>query len=474
MKSSPPNLAIALGCACILAIIVFDYQLPNIRNQTELSSNLFPAARQAASHQYTTLYGGTTGDNGTSIKGGSPGNADSGSGDTFGGGNSHSNGGSSNTENWLGNPVLSHSEVAYIADRAISTSSHSFPYPPLWSLALAPLAGLPQPMALITWQGLSLLALSYCVFLTGKAASRIDAASGESEHSGWLALMFFPILLSLWTGSGDIIFGILPLTFGYYYAMTKKFATAGLFFALCLCKPACLLPGFVTAFALLTHKRPRCMGGLILCLAILIGANATLSWTAFTSWLGTLTPNYHLNFAQEQTKPLMSYIANLPQALLVMVPDERQMGLSSLALLLSGALLLLALHQIMQMQKSLKEDYQIVPLSFVTGLYLIPLVIPGGTYGDLSILVLAGLVVASLEWRKFSDWRLKTTVRVTAIAINAFALLVLFKAEYAYPLILIAVLIIYFRRIVEAVHLAASEHGGVVQVFADAQEEFLD
>jgi hypothetical protein len=89
-------------------------------------------------------------------------------------------------------------------------------------------------------------------------------------------------------------------------------------------------------------------------------------------------------------------------------------------------------------------------------------------------MVLAGMVVASLEWRTFSDWRLKTTLRVTAIAVNSFAVLVIFQPQYAYPLILIGVLIIYFRRIVEAVHLAASEHGGVIQVFADTQEEFLD
>lgn len=395
VKSSPPNLVIASGCACILAMLFFDFQPPG-------------------------------------------------------------------------------SGILHDLRQAIASDQQHIQYPPLWSMALSPLANLPPSMALAARQGLSLIALSFCVFLAGNAASRIDAASGDSENSGWFALMYFPTLLSLWSGSSDFVLGILPLTCGYFFAMTKKFATAGLFFALCLCKPACLLPGFVTAFALLTHKRPRCMGGFILSLALLIAVNATMSWTAFLNWLGSLIPNFNLSFAQAQTSPLLDYIANVPQALLVMVPAEKQIGLTSLALLLSSGMLFLALHQIMQMQKNLKEDYQIVPLSFVTGLYLIPLVIPGGTYGDLSIMVLAGMVIASLEWRKFSDWRLKTTVRVTVITVNAFALLVLIKREYAYPLILMAVLVIYFRRIVEAVHIAASEHGGVQQIFADAQEEFFD
>ncbi len=349
----------------------------------------------------------------------------------------------------------------------------SFAYPPLCAIIMAPLAQLDVEIALLTWQGLSLLALAYCVFLLGKAASRIDAASGESDNSGWYALMFFPTLMSLWSGSGDIIFGILPLTFGYYFAMTKKFLPAGILFALSLGKPVCLLPGFVTAFALLAHKRPRCMAGFLIGLAVVIGANATVSWAGFTAWLNSIKPALHLSFALESSRSVQEYVANLPQAFLLMIPEEHQSQLVSLAMLFAGFLLVLALHQIVQMQKDLRDEYQIVPLTFVTGLYLIPLVVPGVSYSDLSIMVLAGLVIASLEWRKFSDWRLKTTIRVTAIAINAFGLLVVFQPQYAYPLILIAILTIYFRRIVEAVHLAASEHGGVEQV-SEEQEQFFD
>ncbi len=349
----------------------------------------------------------------------------------------------------------------------------SFAYPPMCAMVVAPLAHMNIELALLTWQGLSLLALAYCVFLLGKAASRIDAASGDSENSGWYALMFLPTLMGLWSGNGDIIFGIVPLAFGYYLAMTKKFLPAGFLFALCLSKPLCLLPGFVTAFALLAHKRPRCMAGFLIGLAVTIGANAALSWTAFTAWINSVKPALHLNFAVENSRSVQEYVANLPQALLLMIPEAQQSSLVSLAMLCAGFLLVLALHQIVQMQKGLKDEYQIVPLTFVTGLYLIPLVIPGVNYSDLSIMVLAGLVIASLEWRTFSDWRLKTTIRVTAIAINAFGLLVIFQPQYAYPLILIAILIIYFRRIVEAVHLAASEHGGVEQVLAD-QEQFFD
>lgn len=352
--------------------------------------------------------------------------------------------------------------------------SHStFAYPPMCAMLLTPLTHLSVEMALLTWQGMSLFVLAYCVFLLGKAASRIDAASGDSDNSGWYALLFFPTLLGLWSGNGDIIFGLLPLTFGYYLAMTKKFLPAGILFSLCLAKPVCLLPGFVTAFALLTHKRPRCMAGFLIGLALIIGANGLLSWAAFTAWLNSIKPALQLNFAAENSRSVQEYVANLPQAFLLMIPESQQPQLVSLAMLFAGFLLILALHQIVQMQKSLKDEYQIIPLTFVTGLYLIPLVVPGVNYSDLSIMVLAGLVIASLEWRKFSDWRLKTTIRVTAIAINAFGLLVVFQPQYAYPLILIAILIIYFRRIVEAVHLAASEHGGVELVLAD-QEQFFD
>ncbi len=396
--------------------------MPGWRNQTDFVGTIMPAAHLASSHQFTEMYAG--------------------------------------------------SRVEHVTG-PFAIGRSTFSYPPLCAMLITPLAHLNVEMALLIWQGLSLLALAYCVFLLGKAASRIDAAAGDSENSGWYALMFFPTLIGLWSGNGDIIFGIMPLTFGYYLAMTKKFLPAGILFALCVGKPACLLPGFVTAFALLTHKRPRCMAGFLIGLALTIGANAAISWTAFTAWLNSIKPALHLSFALENSRSIQEYVANLPQAFLLMIPEAHQPQLVSLVMLFAGFLLVLALHQIVQMQKGLKDEYQIVPLTFVTGLYLIPLVVPGANYSDLSIMVLAGLVTASLEWRKFSDWRLKTTIRVTAIAINAFGLLVIFQPQYAYPLILIAILIIYFRRIVEAVHLAASEHGGVEQVHAE-QEQFFD
>ncbi len=396
--------------------------MPNWRNQTDFVSTMMPAAHLASAHQFTEMYTGL----GLAHPGGS-----------------------------------------------LAIGRSTFAYPPLCALIITPLAQLNVEIALLTWQGLSLLALAYCVFLLGKAASRIDAASGESDNSGWYTLMFFPTLLGLWDGNGDIIFGILPLSFGYYLAMTKKFLPAGILFALCLGKPVCLLPGFVTAFALLAHKRPRCMAGFLIGLAAVVGANATISWAGLIAWLSSIKPALNLDFAMESSRSVQEHVANLPQAFLLMFPESQQSQLVSLAVLLAGFLLILALHQIVQMQKSLRDEYQIVPLTFVTALYLIPLVVPGVNYSDLSIMVLAGLVIASLEWRKFSDWRLKTTIRVTAIAINAFGLLIVFQPQYAYPLILIAILIIYLRRIVEAVHLAASEHGGVEQVFAE-QEEFFD
>lgn len=438
MKNSSSNLAIAWGCACILAVLFSDVQMPNWRNQTDFVSTIMPAAHLATSHQFTEMYSGAA----------------------------VVNSAGSRTEYAAG------ARTEHAAGR-FALARNTFAYPPLCAMLISPLAQMDVVTALLAWQGLSLLALAYCVFLLGKAASRIDAAALDSDNSGWYALMFFPTLIDLWSGNGDIIFGILPLTFGYYMAMTKKFLPAGICFALCLGKPVCLLPGFVTAFALLTHKRPKCMAGFLIGLAVTIGANAALSQTAFAAWLNSIKPALHLSFAVESSRSIQEYVANLPQAFLIMFPEAQQPQLASLAMLFAGFLLVLALHQIVQMQKGLKAEYQIVPLTFVTGLYLIPLVVPGANYSDLSIMVLAGLVVFSLEWRKFSDWRLKTTIRVTAIAINAFAVLVIFQPQFAYPLILIAILIIYFRRIIEAVHLAASEHGGVEQVFED-QEQFFD
>lgn len=350
---------------------------------------------------------------------------------------------------------------------------HPFPHAPMCALALAPLANLPIFAALATWQCLSLFLLAYSVFLIGNAASRIDAASGM-ENCGWLAFLFLPFVISIWSGTGDIIFGLVPLAVGYFFCMTKRYFTAGCMFALCLCKPICLLPTFVTAFGLFAHKRTRCMAGLVIGLAIILGGNAYLSWPAFIAWLRSLAPAFQVSLAVERVANVQTYVANLPQAVLLMIPEDRQLAFSSFIMLGAGALLFLALHQILRMQKGLKEDYEIAPLTFVTALFLIPLVVPGVTVTDLTVMILAAFVVTSLEWRRFSEWRLMTTLRVSTIAVNAYVALIIFQRQYAYPIILSVILMIYFRRIVEAVHLAASEHGGIEKTFAAEQEEFFD
>jgi hypothetical protein len=420
LKSGPSQLVIFWGFAAILAMLFADFKMPQLRDQTEFYCSLLPAAKLASAHQYPAMY-----------------------------------------------------DLGAMTQQTIgSFASHprTFGYPPLCALVLTPFAAMQPAIGLLAWQGLSLLTMAYCVFLIGRAASRIDAASGESSDSGWYALTFLPTLLGLWSGNGDIIFGILPLTVGYYFAMAKKFLLAGVIFAFCLFKPAFLLPAFVTAFALLAHKRPRCMAGLLIGSGMVLGANAMVSSAGLGAWCNSVKPAFQLTFAVESAKSVQEYIANLPQAILLMLPADKQGSLLSLVLLLAGGVLVLALYQILQMARSLKEEFEITPLAFVTGLFLIPLVVPGVNYSDLTVMLLAGLVIASLEWRQHSDWRLKTTVRVTAIAINAFGLLIIFQPKYAYPLILAAILIVYFRRIVEAVHLAASEHGGVEQVLE--YEEF--
>jgi hypothetical protein len=157
------------------------------------------------------------------------------------------------------------------------------------------------------------------------------------------------------------------------------------------------------------------------------------------------------------------FVANLPQAVTMLIPLEKQPGLIQLVWLGAAAIVMIVLYQLMQLVRKTKENFNVAPLSFLTGIYLIPLVVPGLCYLDLTCLILLGLIVFSLEWRQATDWRLKTVVRVSAIAINAYGALIHFEAPLAYPIILAVCFLVLFRRLIEAMHLAAEEHQGLIR-----------
>ena len=419
LKSSSKQLAIGWGFLLILAMAYGDFAMPKWRDQTLYVEALFPAERSGASRE----------------------------------GSSHEAG----------------PHEASAQERTITRSTPervladplSLGYPPLYSIFFKQLSTLRPSISLLIWQFASLLVLAYGVFLLGAGASKMDAQGSEMADEGWFAFAFLPFVLAIWNGTGNVIFGLFPAMLGYFAVVAKKEFLGGFVLALCFVDSCLLVPASVMSCALLARGKPRCLIGLLVGLAFFMGVNYWFAPAAFTQWLQANLPATIVQF--DPSVKLPWFVANLPQAVTMIIPLEKQPGLIQLVWLGACAIVLIVVYQVLQLVRKTKENFNVAPLSFVTGIYLIPLVVPGLRYLDLTCLLLLGLIVFSLEWRQATDWRLKTLVRVSAIAINAYGALVYFAAPIAYPVILGVCLLVLFRRLIEAIHLAAQEHEGLVR-----------
>ena len=337
----------------------------------------------------------------------------------------------------------------------------SLGYPPMYSAFLKPLETLRPAIALLIWQGVSLLALAYGVFLLGSGASKMDAAGSEMHDDGWFAFSYVPFLLALWNGTGSIAFGLFPLMVGYFAVVAKREFIGGFVLALCFVDPYLLVPVATLCAALLARKRLSCPVGVVMGLAFWIGINYWAAPAAFTHWLQVQMPQTVVQFDPAVNLPWV--LSNLPQAMTMMIPLQNQPALVQLVWLGAAVLAMIGVWQILELVKNTKEKFNMAPMSFITGLYMIPLVVPGLHYVELSCLLVMGLIIFSLEWRQATDWRLKSLVRVSAIAINAYGAFLYFKPEFALPILLPLALLILFRRLIESIHLAAEEHHGLVR-----------
>lgn len=157
------------------------------------------------------------------------------------------------------------------------TPYYAWYYPPIFLLVATPLALLPYPLALVLWQGLSLL------FYLGVIAAilRRSTVPDASWRAWWPVALAFPaVFINLGHGQNGF------LTAGLFGAalllLTPRPYLAGLLFALMAYKPQF---GLVIPLALIATGQWRCITAAILTLIALVGVTSTVfgidSWSAF-------------------------------------------------------------------------------------------------------------------------------------------------------------------------------------------------
>ena len=317
-------------------------------------------------------------------------------------------------------------------------------YPPLTAYLFQPLGLLTPPLALMVWQGLSIIAYALSVHLIAVLKHK------DARKYFLVSILYFPILQTLLLGHLAIVLGLLPLSVGYWLLMSKRPVLAGIAFAALLLKPQFLPVGLLIACALALNGRFRfglafLLGMLALGLATImsLGPDVSYKWMLSLRLSDTIfsDPNYGY-----QTY----LVSSLPGAVLQILPFSLR---SSAKLVLYPLALAIGVHALFVAWRLIKQagqDYlSALPFAFLVGLFVLPLVLPHFLLYDLSVLALGAVIIYTNDWTQL-DRRLNRDLLLAWIFIDVYipiAAVAFVKMHSLLPFILLAALTVLYVRI---------------------------
>ena len=205
-------------------------------------------------------------------------------------------------------------------------------YMPASAYLFAPLSRLDPSYSLFAFQLISLASIALSGWL----------CLGRRVVSAFLlALAFLPTFLTLWIGQVGLVFGLLPLSLGFYFARIDKGFLSGLALSLLSLKPQMLIPAGYLLFLSLLQKRFSIILGFISGGAAIFAVNyALFGKTMLLAWLECLKlsdriysdPNFGVN---------VGMATSLPRAVLHLLPPESR--LNAKLLVYAGAFILACL-----------------------------------------------------------------------------------------------------------------------------------
>jgi hypothetical protein len=327
---------------------------------------------------------------------------------------------------------------------------------PLILWALRPLSLFPVNASQAVWHVCSLVALSYATFVMARAAAILDLDAEDTHDVGWACISFTPVLLTLLLGQMGLVFGLLPLALGYWLLTKKRAAQAGLIWALLLLKPAFLIVALANAITQAFAKKFNCLIALVCGIGVISLLGMLSGGGAFQTWLSSI-------FAFN-TQPTMDPRLDISftHAMMSLLPADNQLNMPLTILMLSVGIMIavggfMQLHKLAQLPNK-RQD--LVPFATLVGASIVPIVVPHLPFYDLSVLAMAALVVYCMEWREHMEWRVHSITRMHWLCINAYFLLFLVKREFAFPIEVVALMLVFFMRMVETVRFAAHAPDG--------------
>lgn len=282
--------------------------------------------------------------------------------------------------------VKAHELLPFLPDYSVA----EYMYMPASAFLFAPFAALPPNLSLFAFQLLSVACLFGSALLI-PAGLKV----GRALTQGLSLLTFLPTFLTLWIGQVGLVFGLFPLSCGYYLLTKKQDFLAGLVFSLLALKPQMLVPAVFLIFLKLCRKQFALAFGMVAGLLGLAVVNyMLLGPKLLMSWFDCLKLSDHIYSDPAMGVP-MRLATSLPRAILLSQPAEMRLTLKPY--LYAGAVLLacvgLALVFFLARKTSPLSEADKLKSAIIIGCLALPCVVPHLFIYDLCVLAPAGFLV---------------------------------------------------------------------------------
>jgi hypothetical protein len=313
----------------------------------------------------------------------------------------------------------------------------AFMYPPLAAWMFAPLSLLPPHLSLLAWQVISLAALGLsCVLLSWTSELR-------ARDLFFLSSFLFPTFITIVIGQAGILFGLLPLSLGYWLLSRGSPLAAGLAWATLAFKPQFLPVAGLMSMAYAVTGRTRPLSGMIVGLCAWLSLNYLLVPDGMlVAWIRSLQVSDAIFSGGEYQVPV-HLLTSIPADLMMRVSSDDRVLLKPILYGLAVGLGLLALWQCRKLLSSrLPEELGRLAV-FATCLGILPLTSPHLLYYDLVMLFPMGLILLGRQWSEPPLHGLRRMALLSWCAIGVYPLVLrVFHGFSPSSLILLVILLV--------------------------------
>ena len=332
--------------------------------------------------------------------------------------------------------TFTHSRFNEAAHRLVPSlperSTAIFAYTPLVAWIFAPLGGVSPNVSLLLWQIISLLALLLSAVILSRTSNT------RASDILFLSSLFPPVIITLWSGQVSLVFGLLPLSAGYFFFKKGRPFLAGLAWCLLCLKPQFVFVPALVIFALALVGRFECFVGFFVgVITLIVSTVMFVPMTVTISWLHSLQLRETLSYAG--VFKIREYlVTSLPADILLILPIKLSATIKWPIYIAAATLWLAGAWRCKKiMDSALLDEFPKISLTLTVALMLLPITSPYLLYYDLCIFVPAGVILLGNGWQALSSVSLKFIGLIGWLSIGGYMLAFMTLPEhFVQPLLL--------------------------------------